>query len=93
MFYWHITDKANVSSILANGLTAPVYVCNNVGSCLAIREQQMAEGTKAGSATLLKVWLSDKFVLTVDEETDYDAFICSQDIPVARITIEMDEVI
>lgn len=92
MFYWHITDKANVSSILANGLTAPVYICNNLGTCLRIREQQLDEGSKEGIATLLKVWLSDKFILSVDEDTDYDAFICSQDIPVARITIEMEEV-
>ena len=92
MFYWHITDKANVRSILANGLKSPVYVCNNIGSCLLIREQQLAEGSKEGIATLLKVWLSDKFILTVDEDTDYDAFICSQDILANRITIEMEEV-
>jgi hypothetical protein len=90
MFYWHITDKANVRSFLANGLRSPVYLCNNLGACLRIREQQLEEGSKAGIATLLKVWLSDKFVLSVDEDTDYDAFICSQDILANRITIEMD---
>lgn len=90
MFYWHITSRSNVISILKIGLQSPVFVCNNPCACLRIREQQQAEGNKTGSATLLRIWLSDRFTVTPDEDTDYDAFVCMANIPPNRIVIEME---
>jgi len=89
MFYWHATNNSDLESIMQHGLKAPVYVCNNPGSCLQIRNQQIEENDKSGPGTLLKVWLSDKYKLVMDEDTDYDAFVCNSDIPVNRITIDM----
>ena len=86
---FHATDPENVPSIMKDGLKAPVYMMNGLGTIEAI-ERGIAKQTdyKGGNQVLLQIRLPNDWPLFRDEASETDQYVKSlKSIPSKYIEI------